>query len=174
VLQRDATSLSDDDRETLADVARAVDEAVRILRRGDSPPTQTEPAPPNVTPPDAALVLVADDDSAMRKLVCRTLASQRFHVLEAADGEEAWRLIREHRPAIAILDWQMPVYSGLELSDVIKGDPRVQATTVIMLTGRSAPADREAGARARADMYLTKPCSPDELLDAVQRALAKT
>ena len=65
----------------------------------------------------------------------------------------------------------MPVYSGLELTDVIKGDPQMRGMTVIMLTGRSAQADRDAGARAHADLYLTKPVSPDELLAAVQQAL---
>ena len=72
---------------------------------------------------------------------------------------------------MAILDWQMPVYSGLELTDVIKGDPQVRGMTVIMLTGRNTQADRDAGARARADLYLIKPFSPKELLDAVERVL---
>jgi CheY-like chemotaxis protein len=65
----------------------------------------------------------------------------------------------------------MPVYSGLELTDVIKGDPQVRDTTVILLTGRSSQADRDAGARARADLYLIKPFSPQELLGAVEHAL---
>jgi DNA-binding response OmpR family regulator len=92
-------------------------------------------------------------------------------VVEAADGEEAWRLIREHHPAVAILDWQMLIYSGLELTAVIKGDPQVRDMTVIMLTGRRDREDREAGARAQADLYLTKPFSPHELLAAVEKAL---
>ena len=117
------------------------------------------------------MVLVADDDSATRRLVRATLASDQYTVLEAGDGQEAWRLIREHHPAVAILDWQMPVYSGLELTDVIKGDPQYQGTMVIMLTGRGAQADREAGARAHADLYLIKPFAPQELLDAVEHAL---
>jgi CheY-like chemotaxis protein len=118
------------------------------------------------------LILIADDDATMRLLVSATLASDQYAVLEAANGEEAWRLIREHRPAVAILDWDMPVYNGLELSAVIKGDPRLWDTTVIMLTGRTAREDREAGARAQADLYLVKPFSPQELLVAVERALA--
>src|SRR5437016_4690391 len=108
------------------------------------------------------MVLIADDDAAIRLLVSATLASDQYSVLEAADGEEAWRLIREHHPAVAILDWEMPIYSGLELTAVIKGDPLVRDTVVIMLTGRITRADREAGARAQADLYLTKPFSPQE------------
>jgi len=117
------------------------------------------------------IVLIADDDAATRRLISTTLASDLYSVLQAADGEEAWRLIRKHHPAVAILDWQMPVYSGLELTDVIKSDPQVWGMTVIMLTGRTAPADRAAGAQARADLYLTKPFSSEELLRAVEQAL---
>jgi CheY-like chemotaxis protein len=63
------------------------------------------------------------------------------------------------------------VYSGLELTDVRKGNPQVGWMTVIMLTEWSAQADRDAGARARADLYLIKPFSPPELLVAVEQAL---
>jgi DNA-binding response OmpR family regulator len=117
-------------------------------------------------------ILVADDDPAIRLLVAATLASDRYSVLEAADGEEAWRLIRQFHPAVAILDWEMPGYEGLELTAVIKGDPQLWDITVIMLTGRTDRADREAGARAAADLYLIKPFSPKDLFDAVERALS--
>ncbi len=117
------------------------------------------------------IVLIADDDAAIRLLVSATLTSDQYSVLVAADGEEAWRLIRQYYPAVAILDCEMPIYDGLELTAVIKGDPLLRDMTVIMLTGRIDPADRAAGARAEADLYLTKPFSPKELLDAVERAL---
>ena len=72
---------------------------------------------------------------------------------------------------MAILDWEMPGVDGLELTAVIKGDPQLWDMTVIMLTGRIAREDREAGARAEADLYLTKPFSPQELFSAVEQAL---
>lgn len=53
----------------------------------------------------------------------------------------------------------------------MKGDPQVSGMTMIMLTGRRTQADREAGARAHADLYLTKPFSPQDLLGAVEQAL---
>ena len=116
------------------------------------------------------VVLVADDDPATRRLVRVTLASDKYSVLEAEDGEEAWRLIRQHHPSVAILDWQMPVYSGLELTDVIKSDPQVWGMTVIMF-GPDHGGGSRSRARARADLYLTKPFSTEELLGAVERAL---
>jgi CheY-like chemotaxis protein len=182
VLLSDDNGLNADGRTCLEDVSREALRASEVLKRLSSGEPHTNPLPSSdpsvaslsratVSGPGAKVVLIADDDPATRRLVSATLASDQYSVLEAADGEEAWRLIREHHPAVAILDWQMPVYTGLELSDVIKCDPQVRGMTVIMLTGRSAPADREAGARARADLYLTKPFSPQELLGAVAQAL---
>jgi DNA-binding response OmpR family regulator len=182
VLLSEDTGLNADDRLCLEDVAREALRATEILKRARSQEpgsaSAAQPAPRAADPIPAAspafgrkVVLIADDDPATRRLVSAILASDQYTVIEAADGEEAWRLIREHHPTIAILDWQMPVYSGLELTDVIKGDPQMRGMTVIMLTGRSAQADREAGARAHADLYLTKPVSPDELLAAVRQAL---
>src|SRR6267143_4820287 len=118
--------------------------------------------------PGSKIVLIADDDLSIRLLVSATLASDQYRVLEAADGEEAWQLIRQYHPAVAILDWEMPGVDGLELTAVIKGDRQLWDMTVIMLTGRIAREDREAGARAQADLYLVKPFSPKELLDAVE------
>jgi len=182
VLLLEDNGLNADGRSCLEDVSREALRATEILKRlNQVEPDAGHVAPPVAYSPNASraptagsgtkVVLIADDDAATRRLVCATLASDQYRVLQAADGEEAWRLIREHHPAVAILDWQMPVYSGLELTDVIKGDPRVRNITVIMLTGRSAQADREAGARARADLYLIKPFSPQELLEAVEKAL---
>ena len=179
VLLSEDNGLNADGRACLEDVSREALRATEILKRLN----QVEPdaGPPVAHSPNLSraptagsgtkVVLIADDDAATRRLVYATLASDQYRVLQAADGEEAWRLIREHHPAVAILDWQMPVYSGLELTAVIKGDPQVRDMTVIMLTGRSARADREAGVRAQADVYLTKPFLPEELLAAVEQAL---
>jgi len=76
--------------------------------------------PPNLPPSGTGLsskiVLIADEDQTIRLLVSATLVSDQYSVLEAADGEEAWRLIRQYHPAVAILDWEMPGYEGLELT----------------------------------------------------------
>jgi two-component system phosphate regulon response regulator PhoB len=117
------------------------------------------------------LVLIADDDANIRLLVTTTLASDRYSVIEAADGREAWLLIRERRPDVVILDSEMPVYTGLELSAVIKGDPQVRDTGVIMLAESDTRADREAAARAEADLCLAKPFSRKQLMSAVQQTL---
>jgi len=116
-------------------------------------------------------VLIADDERNLRLLVSATIESDEYQVLEAADGEEAWRLVQEHRPDVAILDVQMPGLSGLEVTRAIKGDPALDGIRVILLTSQAQQADIQAGLAAGADQYLTKPFSPVELLNVLERAL---
>jgi CheY-like chemotaxis protein len=116
-------------------------------------------------------VLIVDDEPSIRLLVSATIASDQYRVVEAADGDEAWRLLQAHRPAIVLLDVQMPGRSGLELTRAIKADPALGRTKVILLTAKTQEADVRAGAEAGADLYLTKPFSPLQLLTVVEEAL---
>jgi CheY-like chemotaxis protein len=118
-------------------------------------------------------ILIADDEPNVRLLVTTLVASARYNVLEATDGEEAWALLRRHRPALAILDVQMPGRSGLALARAVKDDPALAGTYVILLTARAQASDVAAGRLAGADAYLTKPFSPIELLAAIEQALAQ-
>src|SRR5438067_11379747 len=67
-------------------------------------------------------VLIVDDEPSIRLLVSATIASEHYRVLEAADGDEAWRLLQEHRPAVVLLDVKLPGRDGLELTRAIKRD----------------------------------------------------
>jgi DNA-binding response OmpR family regulator len=102
-----------------------------------------------------------------------TITSDQYEVLEAKDGEEAWRLAEQYRPVVAVLDVRMPGRSGLELTRAIKADPDLARTHVILLTAHGREADVRAGLEAGADLYLTKPFSPLQLLTAVEEALAR-
>ena len=117
-------------------------------------------------------LLIADDEPSLRLLVMATVASDRYEIVEAADGDEAWALIQEHRPKVALLDVQMPGRTGLELARAIKADPDLANTYVVLLTAKAQDADVAAGRAAGADQYLTKPFSPLELLTVLERALA--
>ncbi len=119
-------------------------------------------------------VLIVDDEPSIRLLVSATIASDQYRVVEAADGDEAWRLLQAHRPAVVLLDIQMPGRSGLELTQAIKADPAFERTKVILLTAKTQEADVRAGVEAGADLYLTKPFSPLELLTVVEEALGLT
>ncbi len=116
-------------------------------------------------------VLIADDEASLRLLVSATLEWEECRVLEAADGDQAWDIIRAERPTLAILDVTMPGRSGIELVQAIKSDPELKNTKVVLLTAKAQPHDIQAGLDAGADLYLTKPFSPLELLSVVEQAL---
>ena len=116
-------------------------------------------------------VLIADDEPNVRLLVNTLISSGQYAVLEAADGDEAWQLLQAHRPALAVLDVQMPGRSGLELTRAIRSDPALADTKVILLTARAQEADIKEGLAAGANSYLTKPFSPLQLLTGVEQAL---
>ena len=118
-----------------------------------------------------ATVIIADDEPSMRLLVHTTIESDNYRVVEAADGDEAWALIKRHRPSLVLLDIQMPGRTGLEILASIRSDPTLDAVRVIVMTARALEADRTAAMAAGSDFYLTKPFSPLELLARVQEAL---
>jgi CheY-like chemotaxis protein len=123
--------------------------------------------------PTLATVLIADDEPSMRMLVHATIESDDYKVLEAADGDEAWALIQKFKPLLVLLDVQMPGSTGLEILAMIKSDPSLSKTRVILLTAKALVADVEAGMTAGADFYLTKPFSPLDLLTRVEEALRR-
>jgi len=116
-------------------------------------------------------VVIADDEPSMRLLVHATIESDDYTVVEAVDGTQAWAMIQEHHPSLVLLDVQMPGISGLEVLQLIKGEPSLAATRVILLTAKAQESDIEAGLIAGADFYLTKPFSPLDLLTRVEEAL---
>jgi two-component system chemotaxis response regulator CheY len=111
-------------------------------------------------------ILIVDDDPFIRKLVATTLEDVAgFDLLQAADGEEALAMAAEHRPEIVLLDIEMPRLDGLETCRRLRADAAAAGATVVMLT---AAADQErASEEAGADLFLTKPFSPLDLLRLV-------
>ena len=116
-------------------------------------------------------ILVADDQPSMRLLVSATLSAGGYAVIQAADGDEAWSMIRERRPDMALLDVQMPGKSGLELTAAIRDDPELGAMHIMLLTAGLQKSEVDAGLAAGANAYLTKPFSPVRLREEVGRLL---
>jgi CheY-like chemotaxis protein len=108
-------------------------------------------------------VLVAEDEPVSRHRLEAALQKWGYVVRTGRDGEEAWSLYREHRPALAILDWMMPRLDGVELCRRIRADPHGAAAHVILLSTRAERSHLVAGLEAGADDYLTKPFQRDEL-----------
>ncbi len=117
------------------------------------------------------VILLADDDESLRRLVHATIPPDEFEVLEASDGNEALRLARARHPGVVLLDIAMPARNGFEVCAELKGDPATADIKVLMLTGLHAEVDRKRASQVGADGYLTKPFSPRELLDTILNLL---
>jgi DNA-binding response OmpR family regulator len=110
-------------------------------------------------------ILVADDHETNRRLLRALLVSAGHTVLEARDGDEALRLLATwDGPCLALLDWQMPGHTGLEVCRALRAAPGGNRAFVIVLTVRDSPADIVAGLAAGANDYIAKPYNADELM----------
>ena len=118
-------------------------------------------------------VLIVDDEPNVRALVHNSIESPYYQVIEACDGEEAWLLIKERKPALVLLDIRMPRRSGFEVLSAIRADPELRGTQVMILTSSGEQKDIDAGIIAGADFYLTKPFSPSDLLERVSEAIGR-
>ena len=117
------------------------------------------------------LVLVIDDDDAVRELLVELLTRRGYLVEEAADGLEGWkRLSIPPIPDVVLLDWSMPRMSGLDLLSRIAQDERLQMLPVIMQTAHDSQKDIQAGIEGGAHYYVTKPYSPKVLESMVASA----
>jgi signal transduction histidine kinase len=105
-------------------------------------------------------VLIVDDEPNLRVLVHSTIESPYYQVIEARDGEEAWTLIKERKPALVLLDINMPRRSGFEVLTAIRADPELRGTQVMILTSSDNQADIDRGILAGADFYLTSHSLP--------------
>jgi two-component system, cell cycle response regulator len=109
-------------------------------------------------------VLIADDSLVMRRLLQVTLESWGYEVWAAADGAEAWELLqRDDAPQIAVLDWIMPVFTGLEICRLVRRKPRDSYVYLLLLTSKSQREDIVEGMGAGADDYVVKPFDKHEL-----------
>lgn len=113
-------------------------------------------------------LLIADDERSIRLLVSATLASDRYHILEASTGVEAFEIICVEHPRMVLLDVRMPEIDGLEICRRVRSDPSLADIAIVMLTGNNAPDQIEQGLAAGANQYLTKPFSPLQLLQIVE------
>ena len=117
------------------------------------------------------MLLIADDDPWLRAVVKATLADDRFQQLEATNGTDAVALARQARPAVAILDLDMPGMNGIEVCRALRADPSTRGCFIVILTGSSGVGDRERAFAAGANTYLEKPFSPLQLMGLIDSAL---
>src|ERR1700709_2010917 len=118
------------------------------------------------------LVLVVEDEAALATMLRYNLEKRGFRVEEAGDGEEALTRISEAQPDLVLLDWMLPVMSGIEVCRQIRRKPATRDLPVIMVTARTEDQDAVRGLNTGADDYITKPFKLDALL-ARMRALLR-
>ena len=120
-----------------------------------------------------ARVLVVEDESAVRDMICFALKQADFECDEAADAETAQKLLSDVPPNIILMDWMLPGKSGVELTRELKQDPVNRDIPVVMLTARGEEDDKVRGLECGAEDYITKPFSPRELIARIKVILRR-
>jgi two-component system, OmpR family, phosphate regulon response regulator PhoB len=118
-------------------------------------------------------ILLADDETALRFLISETLSVEGYAIMEAEDGDEAERLLRQESFDLIILDYMMPEKTGVEVCEWLRGaaENRNRSIPVILLTAKALEKDRERAKKAGVTAYIVKPFSPLQLLQAVEELL---
>lgn len=116
--------------------------------------------------------LIVEDQADIRELIRMSLELEDLDIREAEDGDVGFAAALAFRPDLVLLDVMMPgSMDGFEVCRRLRADPAFRRTRIVMLTARSQDTDRQQGASAGADAYLTKPFSPRQLLEVVHRLM---
>jgi two-component system, OmpR family, phosphate regulon response regulator PhoB len=119
------------------------------------------------------LVRIVEDDATLMTMLRYNLERQGFRVEEATDGDEALACIRELRPDLVLLDWMLPIVSGLEVCRQIRRNLATRDLALIMLSARTSDRDIVLGLNAGADDYITKPFNLAILLARMRSLLRR-
>ena len=126
------------------------------------------------TPDDRRVILVVDDEPAVRAMVVTSIRvkADRYRAIEAANAAEALSHARAAQPDLVLLDVALPDHDGFSVCREIKANPDTKDILVIMLTAMGLPSDREQAVLAGADGYIVKPFSPRALLAELDARLS--
>jgi two-component system, OmpR family, alkaline phosphatase synthesis response regulator PhoP len=117
-------------------------------------------------------ILVCDDERHIVRLIQVNLERQGWEVVTAYDGKEGLEKIRSEKPNLVVLYVMMPYMDGFEVLKSLRREPETEQLPVIMLTAKAQDKDVFEGYHYGADMYLTKPFNPMELVTFVKRIIA--
>jgi CheY-like chemotaxis protein len=118
------------------------------------------------------LVLYAEDDAEHRLMMRVILKNTNIKLLEASNGEETLQKIRDRRPDLVLLDLFMPKLDGFGVMDIVKADPELQQTTIVVLSAWPTGDNRERARLAGAVDFIAKPYDPVELVNLLNNYLA--
>lgn len=113
-------------------------------------------------------ILIADDEPHIRLLLEQTLEEledQGVELLTACNGQEALDLIKAEQPQLVFLDVMMPHMNGFDVCNAVKHDLALHNVRIIILTAKGQEFDKQKGSEVGADLYMTKPFDPDEVME---------
>jgi len=119
-------------------------------------------------------ILIVDDEAHIRLLIEQTLEDledQGVRLLTADNGETALELIRAEQPRLVFLDVMMPRMNGFDVCQKVKNELGMQEIYIVILTAKGQEFDKQHGEAVGADVYMTKPFDPDELLAKAKEVL---
>ena len=119
-------------------------------------------------------VVCVEDEPEMIDLIRLILGRKGFEVIGAHGGLVAMRVIHENMPDLILLDLMMPDMDGWEVYQKLKADDKVKDIPVIVVTAKAQSIDKVLGLHiAKVDDYISKPFSPQELLDSIEQVLSR-
>lgn len=116
-------------------------------------------------------ILLAEDEEVLRMLIVDTLEDEDYLVDEAADGSEALEFLQNHHYDLIILDYMMPVYTGLDIIEHLRSLKTNQQAQILMLSAKSQAYEQEQILKAGADYFMAKPFSPLKLSEKIGEIL---
>ena len=128
----------------------------------------------NDAPTGPVKVLVIDDSNTIRRSAELFLRQAGYEVILAEDGFDALSKITDYEPQVIFVDIMMPRLDGYQTCALIKQNPRLKSTPVIMLSSKDGVFDRARGRLAGSDRYLTKPFTKEGLIEAVSDYVKRT
>jgi DNA-binding response OmpR family regulator len=119
-------------------------------------------------------VLIADDEPHIRLLLEQTLEDledEGLEIFTAENGAEALESIKENKPDMVFLDVMMPKMNGFEVCSEVKNNLKIPDIYIVLLTAKGQEIDKLKGMESGADMYMTKPFNPDDIVKKVREIL---
>lgn len=116
-------------------------------------------------------ILLAEDEEVLRMLIMDTLEDEEYDVDEAADGKEALDYLENNDYDLVILDYMMPVFTGLEIIEKLRGGNETFQGKIMMLSAKSQTYEQEKIIQAGADYFMAKPFSPLKLVEKIEEIL---
>ena len=122
----------------------------------------------------AKKILIIEDDRFLRKVINKKLSKEKYQVIEAVDGEQGLRVIKEKKPDLVLLDLVLPEINGFEVLARMKKDPTISNIPVIILSNLGERDEVKKGLESGADDYLIKAhFNPGEIVGRIEFILKK-